>query len=379
MLCRRILACCVMFWVLLASSLAPAADSVVFKSTAQGKPDLKSIDVLGFAPEGVLLIGDGRGSQVIAVETNDATWQGGLETKIENIAARLAERLGAAADGIEMIDVATNPASGTVYIAVRKQDDKAYAILTVNKAGKIGELELDNVKYARAALDGGTSPVTKVTDVAWADDRVLASGRAAETFASKIFSIAAPLKHDDQGQIYSAETYHVSHGKWETNAPMSVMIPFRENDQTYVIGAFSCTPIVKYPVSAVQPGAQVKGTSVLELGSGNRPIDMFVYEKDGSVWVLSNTFRFHHDRRPVGPSPYWTVKFKQGILAEAEAVNEKALRRVKGDPAVSTPELGVIVVDSFHGVMQMDKLDDQRAIVLREGKEGVDLEPLPLP
>ena len=26
----------------------------------------------------------------------------------------------------------------------------------------------------------------------------------------------------------SAETYHVAHGRWETKAPMSVLIPFKE-------------------------------------------------------------------------------------------------------------------------------------------------------
>ena len=41
----------------------------VIQKTQQGNPQLKSINVISFAPEGVLLIGDGRGSQIIAVET----------------------------------------------------------------------------------------------------------------------------------------------------------------------------------------------------------------------------------------------------------------------------------------------------------------------
>ena len=157
---------------------------------------------------------------------------------------------------------------------------------------------------------------------------------------------------------------------------MSVLVPYRENDRQYVIGAFSCTPVVKYPLDALQPDAKVKGSSVLELGSGNRPLDMFTYEKNGKPYVLTNTFRFHHKRKAFGPSPYWTVKFEQGILAEKEKVNEKALRRLKGyDPATDR----VQVVETFHGVRQMDKLGDDHALVLKEEKNGLTLVALALP
>jgi len=352
------------------------AQAGVLKKTARGTPEIKSINVISFAPEGVLMIGDGAASQVLAIQTGDASRRGTLMNKIEGVDAKMAGRLGAKADGIEILDMAVNPASGTVYFAVRKQDDKSYLILTVDASGEIGEFELDDVEYARIRLSAGKVVIRNITDVAWADGKVVASGRGTETFASAIFSIDAPLSHDSVGSVYSAETYHVSHGRWETKAPMSVLIPLKEDGKSYVVGAFSCTPVVKYPLDSIEPGAQVKGTSVIELGSGNRPIDMFVYEKDGEPYVLTNTFRFHHERRPFGPSPYWTVKFEQGLLAENEKVNKEAIRRLKGsEPA--TPKIEMI--EAYHGVMQMDKLDDKRAVALRETEGGLNLEPLPLP
>ena len=166
-------------------------------------------------------------------------------------------------------------------------------------------------------------------------------------------------------------------GAGKTKAPMSVLIPFKEGDKSYVVGAFSCTPVVKYPLDSIQPGAQIKGTSVIELGSGNRPVDMFVYEKDGKTFVLSNTFRFHHERKPFGPSPYWTVKFEQSLLAENEAVNEAAIRRLGKNYESATERIEM--VETFHGVMQMDKLSDSLALVLRQDKESLTLEPLALP
>ena len=361
---------------LLVAGTLVAAPRVIGKPVT-GDPGLQSINVIGFAPGGVLLVGDGAGSQIVAIETGDATPAKPLANAIADFDRQLAARLGAKPDGIEILDLAANPASGQVYVAVRKQDDKRYIVATVDGTGEIQEFELDNVRYASVKLSAGDATVSRVTDIAWADDRIVAAGRSNETFASKIFSIAAPLEHEATSRTFSAETYHVSHRRWETKAPMSVIMPYKEKDQTYVIGAFSCTPVVKYPLTSLQPDAQIKGTSVIELGSGNRPIDMFVYKRDGKPFVLANTFRFHHELRPFGPSPYWTVKFEQDILGEQEYVNEKALRRLKENYQPATQR--VQMVETYHGVMQMDKLGEDQAVVLRQGEKGISLAVLALP
>jgi len=349
----------------------------ILKSTESGDPGVRSIQVLSFAPGGVLLIGDGASGRIVAVETGDTKQVAPLKKPIAQFKKQLAGRLGApTAKGVEIIDMVVNPASGRIYVAARRQADKQYVIVTVDGDGEIRPFPLDNVRHAEIALSAGDVKVSRVTDIAWAEDRIIAAGRSNETFASKIFSIPTPIAHNAESNSYSAETYHVSHRRWETKAPMSVVIPFRENGQTFVVGAFSCTPVVKYPIDSLKPGAQVKGSSVMELGSGNRPIDMFIYEKDGKPYVLSNTFRFHHERRPFGPSPYWTVKFQQSVLSENKAVNETALKRLKGyEPATDRVEM----VESWHGVMQMDKLGDKQAAVLRQTDSGIDLEVLPLP
>ena len=40
--------------------------------SAHGKPDIKSIEVIAFGPEGTLLIGDGASNSVFAVATGEA-------------------------------------------------------------------------------------------------------------------------------------------------------------------------------------------------------------------------------------------------------------------------------------------------------------------
>ncbi|MFQ5730567.1 MAG: hypothetical protein ACE5KM_01300 [Planctomycetaceae bacterium] len=355
-------------------SAASLTDAKVIERAAVGTPALRAIDVLTFADDGVLLVGDGAGSQIVAIETGDTTAKKRSWKKIDGFDKKVAARLGTTPKGISIVDVAVNPKSGTVYVAVRKQDERKYLIVTVDPAGSIGDFELEKVKYARVKLSAGKVRISRITDVAWADGRIIAAGRGTGTFTSKIFSINAPLTHDTGGEIYSAETYHVSHRRWETRAPMSVLIPYKENGKTYVVGAFSCTPVVKFPIDNIKTGAQVKGVSMIELGSGNRPLDMIIYEKNKKSYVLANTYRFK--RNLFGPSRYWTVRFEQGLLGGSEKVNEKAVRRLRGAKS-ATPRINV--ADAFHGVIQMDKLDSGHAVVLREGKAGVSLEVLPLP
>lgn len=365
--------------LLVALALASTANvqAGVLGKTTQGKPALKRIDALEFGPDGVLFLGDGAGAQIFAIRTTEKPGAPKLPAKLAGINARLAEKLGAKPDGIEILDFAINPSSGAAYFAIRKQDDKTYLVMSL-RGEELGLVDLDNVAYARIPLPAGDSaPVAKITDIAWADDRLVAGATANEEFASKIFLIRAPLNNEEAGELHSAETYHVAHRRWETKAPMSVILPFREEGQTWLAGAFSCTPVVKYPLDSLQPGAKVKGTSVLEIGSGNRPLDMFTYEKDGKEYILASTFRFHHEKKPFGPSPYWTVRFERSLLAEQEAVNEKALQRLAGGEP-SSPR--VQMIEAYHGVMQMDRLGKTEAAVLRAGENGaIDLEVLPLP
>lgn len=353
---------------------ASSAQAVVFQTSTHGKPAIQSIEVIGFGPEGTLLLGDGRGAAIFAVAASEPA-STSAPAKIEGVAAKLAASVGAPPDGLELLDLAVNPTSNTVYFAARKQDDKTPLVLTLKPDGTIGLFDLASVTYARVALPTTKdSPTVRITDVAWADDKLLAAAGTSEEFASKIFVCPAPLKHEAVGEFHSAETYHVSHHKWETKAPMSVILPYQEAGKTYVVGAFACTPVVKYPLDALAPDAKVKGISVIELGSGNRPLDMFAYEKGGKEYILSNTRRF---KTQFGPSPYWTVRFERGLLEENENVNEKAINRLKGsEPATDR----ITMVDGFHGIVQMDKLGDDRVVILREADGGrLDLEVLTLP
>ena len=49
---------------------------------------------------------------------------------------------------------------------------------------------------------------------------------------------------------------------------------------------------MKFPIASLSPGAKILGTTIAELGAGNRPIDMVLYKKDGAEYLLmANTSR----------------------------------------------------------------------------------------
>src|SRR5262245_10507152 len=114
---------------LLACAAPAYGQSKHLKNAATGDPQVKSIQALGFGPDGLLLIGDGKGAQLVAIDTGDTTMKAWTKTDIPDIAGQLAGRLGTTAKGITITRLAVNPASTVAYFAVRKTDDKSDVIL----------------------------------------------------------------------------------------------------------------------------------------------------------------------------------------------------------------------------------------------------------
>ena len=85
-----------------------------------------------------------------------------------------------------------------------------------------------------------------------------------------------------------------NHQQLETRAPMYAFVPYTVNNQPFIIGAYTCTPLVRFPVADLKPnsGSKYRGQTIAELGAGNRPIDMIVYRKGGKDFILmANTRR----------------------------------------------------------------------------------------
>ncbi len=341
----------------------------------QGNPKLKSIEAIRFGPNGLLIIGSG--SEVITVETGDTkelTW---TDAKVDNIDQAIAGKLGLMAKDIEIRRIAVNPASKKLYAAVRSLKSNQYVVLTIDPAGKVEEFALENVKYQKYPLAVGEKAVVKITDVVYAGGRIVAATQASDQFASRVFTIY-PGKAASQ---FYTETFHTGHNAIETKAPILCLMAYEDGAKTNIVGSFTCTPLVKYPIDDVEPNVKVKGTTVVELGKGNQPLSMFAYEKDGKKYILVNVLRKFFIGGAVGPNPNWVCKVDHELLKETVNVDQKALWRVdpKGKASVSVTDRAVVAT-AYHGVLHMDKLDNGRAVVIQDvdGKSRR-LSVLPLP
>jgi hypothetical protein len=357
-------------------SAAPVAASALIESPQTGGLQLKSLSSISFGPEGLLLVAEPGTASVLAIQTGDVgPAKARLEKPVADIGAVIADGLGAKKEDITIKDLAVNQASGRVYLAVQRRPDNAVMIMTVDAAGKVAPLNLDPLPWVRVTLPGGTaSKVTNITDVAFDKDRVFATGTCNEEFASRIFTIPVPIKHGATASVFSAETYHVAHRKWETKAPIQSFVPYSSKEGTYVVGAFACTPVAKFMVDDLESGAQVKGMSMVELGSGNRPLDLFSYEdKSGKEWLVVHTQRFKQNA--FGPSKMWGARISMDYLNAAET-NEKAARR--DEKEAKGPD-GIEIVDALFGAVQVDKLSNTEVVVLRDNAGTLSLEVATLP
>ena len=338
---------------------------------------IKTLSTLSFGPGGLLVIADSASATVTAIETGDTGPAQTLAQPVKDLATTIGVGLGTEGKNINVLDMAVNPASGKIYLAIQRRPDNATLVVTVDTAGKVAPLDVSSLPHASVTLPGGTnSKVTRITDVAFDRDRIFATGSCNEEFASRIFTIAVPVKHGATADVFSAETYHVAHRKWETKAPIQSFIPYNAKDGRYVVGAFACTPVAKFRVDDLENGAKVKGVSMVELGSGNRPIDLFDYtDSNGKEWLVVHTQRFKDNS--FGPSKLWGARISMDYINAAESkANENATRR---DVNEKTGPEGIEIVDQLFGAVQVAKLNDREMMLLKDNDGRLDLEVATLP
>jgi hypothetical protein len=366
---------CALAWVVVALMAAGAAQADAQKSEQRGKVDLRSVGPIAFGPKAVLFIGDPKGAVIFAVETNDvgesATSHSRPSVNVDGINQKIASLLGTSADQIRIQDVAVNPASGKVYISVARGRgaDAAPVVVRVDATGKIDEFALDNVAFSQATLpnppeDKETGSGRRrqngrnfaITDLAYVDGSVIVAGLSNEEFSSNLRAIPYPFNEVNKGA--SIEIFHGSHGRLETRSPIRTFVPISFGGNPQIIAAYTCTPLVRIPLSDLRPGAKVRGTTVAELGNMNQPLDIIAYQKDGKNFLLlANAAR-------------GVMKISTEGLLTREGINQP-VRGTAGQPYEK--------VASWKGVKQLDQLDDANAIVLIEDGGKSDLRTLPLP
>jgi len=337
-------------------------------SLTAGKVDLKSAGPLAFGPDGVLFVGDSIGAAVVALDTQDTKpGPASAQLEIKGLNQKVAAMLGTSADQILINDVKVNPVSKNIYLSVSRGrgPDAMPAILKIDTAGKITALSLDNIKHLTATLPN--IPDTKatgqrndprlqiITDIAYVDGKVLVAGLSNEEFSSNLRNIPWPFQQVDKGA--SIEIFHGSHGQYETKSPVRTFTPYTINGEQYILAAYTCTPLVKIPVSSLKSGAKVEGTTIAELGAGNRPLDMVPYKKDGKEYIL------------MANSDRGVIKLSADKLETYKPITKPT--DITGVPYQT--------VAGLRGVTQLEKYDDSHAVILTDANGSQDLRAIALP
>jgi hypothetical protein len=178
-----------------------------------------------------------------------------------------------------------------------------------------------------------------------------------EEFASKLRAISFPFTGSDPGA--GVEIYHGAHGQFETRAPVRTFVPLNVHGEPHLLAAYTCTPLVTFPVSQLKAGSKLRGTTVAELGNHNRPLDIIAYEKDGHAFLL------------LANSARGVMKIATDDLDEQRSISQ---------PVKGTAGLKYDTIEGLKGVEHLDKLGTAHAVLLvRNEARALNLETVALP
>lgn len=379
---------------LLAVALAaPAAAQDEAVASGVG-PAMRHMGPISFGPDSVLFAADAEAVRVYALDLADQVGGGAPGTApVTAIDAQIAAVLGTTADSLLITDLAVHPATRNVFISLMRGRGAGAqpVLLRVDGAGELAVVPLDEVPYSSVRLpdpppehtdmllkSGNGVPIPNypsnqateyplnlfgvqtITDLAYTGGRLYVAGLSSEEFASKLRSIAYPFTAVDEGT--SVEIWHAPHDQFETRSPVYTFVPYEIDGEPHIVASYLCTPLVKFPVSSLRPGADVRGVTIAEFGSGNRPLDMIVYRKGGQDYLLMSNNR--HGVMKVPTEDFGTAAPLTGIVPDGDTAGVDFER-----------------VPAMVGVEQLDLLDDERAIVLARASEQspLNLETVALP
>jgi hypothetical protein len=350
------------------TSGAPAAAPQT--GDAGAAPAFQSIGPLTFGADGVLFAADTQAATIYAVDLAAVASGTTTGTKpIANIDRQIAGLLGTDVREIAVTDLAVHPKTGNAYISVMRGQGAGArpVLLRADGAGKLDLVDFSKLRATRVALpnppsasaDGRAAQRTQsITDMAFMDGRLYVAGLSNEEFASKLRTLSYPFTSADAGT--SVEIYHGNHGQFETRSPVYTFVPFRINNEPHLIAGYLCTPLVKFPVSGLKPGAKILGTTVAELGNRNRPLDMVLYRKGGREFLLMS-----NNSRGVMKIPTDRLGTEPGITARVDA---------------ETGGIAFEPVPAMKGIEQLDLLNDTHTLVLARTDAGaLNLDAVALP
>jgi hypothetical protein len=249
--------------------------------------DVKSISRLAAGPSNILFVADWKAARVHAISLPAAQQRpAGTAFNILDLESLLSAQVGGAKVTVE--DMVVRPGTAQVYVAVSYGAAKTPALIMVTSDRKARRIDLKAAASTSVALrDAPTSDYSfwketpersfTVTDMKWREGELFVAGLSNQDFASTLRRVKYPF--DAKQSITSVEIYHAGHNLIETRAPIRAMSFASWGGKSYLVAAYTCTPLVTIPLDDLRDGAHIRGKTVAELGYGNTPADMISYSR----------------------------------------------------------------------------------------------------
>lgn len=268
-----------------------ASMSVFILSTGIAYANMpQTFGILEFGLEDTLFVADSANGSISAYDLPDQN-RAPTEATAYNILD--VDSLVAAALGTEgriiYGDLAVHPVTREAYVSVRANVDgePMSAVVAIAQDGSVRAIDLDGIDSTSFKIqDTADAAVTfwrdipgstlTVTDMDFVDDELFISGVSTGEFASTLRRVPYPF--EESASSSSIEMFHAAHGQNETRAPIRAMTVVDLNGTPTVIAAYTCTPLVSIPVSQLEDGKHVTGKTIAELGYGNTPLDVILFD-----------------------------------------------------------------------------------------------------
>lgn len=200
-----------------------------------------------------------------------------------------------------------------------------------------------------------------ITDLVVHDGNLFIAGMSNADFASTLWSSALPFAGEPT--VTTAEIYHGVHAQYETRAPVRAMTIMTIGGVDQLVAAYTCTPLVVFPVDQVLAGGALTGKTIGELGFGNTPGDLIDFETTDP------------EGNPIG------ALFVQNKSQGAQVIYQPALEAAVAAPGITAevvPPLSKVDLGAFEapmtGLLQLDDQDPGRVAALRRDAEDGTLE-----
>jgi len=360
------------YFVALALLFCTFASRAEANGFTKGTPDFKSMGVMAFSSNGILFIGDSQGGAIFALDLGDNIENTEAnELRVQNIDQQIAELVGGNAKQVRIHDLAVNPVSQNSYLTVSRGAGKntANLLLKVTASGNLQEVILENVSFMKKSISNPISMEKKthrgqslrtdaITDLAFSEGELIVAGLSNEEFSSTLRVISFPF--DDTEKVTSLEMYHAAHKRYETNSPIRTLLAYELEKTPHVLAAYTCTPLVSFPITKMKDGGHLKGKTVGEFGSNNRPLDMISYQNNGKDFIL------------LANSARTLMKVDPLNIEKQTAVTEPVMERygTSGVDFIAVPQVGVQQLSNFNSKFVI--------VIQRAGNGSLNLQTLPV-